>query len=396
MINKRYIIGVMMALVLAIILGFMLGTQYSPKATFNCDTNEVVAQKAVVTSAKEKEDFADHNREAFKSMLSQCSMPEARDNEATAVARISRAIPTADRISAANSADGRDLGLIGPVLFDEEAETQPEAVDEVAIGYVQTRSALYVDISGSLEDRTLVNKVIQEYLEQGYDFIATFDEKVYSNTDEELLYKSSHLDTDLYGVINHANCGDYDKVAVITDGVHTVRSTNLVQGIEGMDLEIRLFATDDFSEDIVRERFLEPVEASMASRCSLTAIWPDGTEEKIREDYVPLSVNMPITKDMLFERFLIWLANLAESIGKYLSDPRNAIVVAALIMVIGLYVIARAVLRYLRERDYANRCYMREHDSYMRKRDESMINYQRTRDTRFILLVRTWINSQKK
>ena len=275
------------------------------------------------------------------------------------------------------------------------AETQPEVVDEVAIGYVQTRSALYVDISGSLEDRTLVNKVIQEYLEQGYDFIAAFDEKVYGNADEELLYKSSHLDTDLYSVINHANCGNYDKVVVITDGIHTVRSADLVQGIEGMDLEIRLFATDDFSESIVRERFLDPVEASMASRCSLTAIWPDGTEEKVREDFVPLSVNVPITKDMLFERFLIWLGNLGENIAEYFSDPSSAIVIAALVLVIGLYVITRTVLRYLRHRDFANRCYMRERDSYVRKHDEDMINYMRTRDTRLILLVRAWINSKK-
>lgn len=153
---------------------------------------------------------------------------------------------------------------------------------------LETRSALLIDQSGSMEEQKAVQALLGQYNFASFDAVVKFDHRL--STDSNFVGGgNSHI----CEVIDQLVDGGFTHITVITDGEQWPSNYSALGVYTDVDLTIQLVEEDEESAE-----FINQLKGRLVNS-NLKVAKPDGSEEVILNDYkAPIySIEVPVFEE---------------------------------------------------------------------------------------------------
>lgn len=168
---------------------------------------------------------------------------------------------------------------------------------------LETRSALLIDKSGSMEKQQVVEAIMSQYDFASYDAVVNFDHRI-STEDNFVGGGNSHI----CEVIDELADAGFTHITVITDGEQWPQDYSALSVYTDLDLTIDLVEEDEESQE-----FIDQLKSRLVNS-NLKVEKPDGSEEIILNDYkVPIySIEVPVVENTEDEGGKTFIQNIKE------------------------------------------------------------------------------------
>lgn len=153
---------------------------------------------------------------------------------------------------------------------------------------VETRSALLIDKSGSMEEQKAVEVVISQCDLSSYDAVVYFDQRL-STKEDFTGGGNSHICEAIDQLVD----GGFAQITVVTDGEQWPSKYSALGVYTDVDLTIKLVEETKQSQEFINQL------KSRLVNSSLKVSKPDGTEDVILDDYKkPIyTIEIPVVED---------------------------------------------------------------------------------------------------
>jgi len=189
------------------------------------------------------------------------------------------------------------LLLVATTITASAATTETKSIK------LETRSALLIDKSGSMEEIAAVESVIGQYDFSSYDAVVNFDHRISTETNF-VGGGNSHI----CEVIDELADAGFTHITVVTDGEQWPANYSSLSVYTDLDLTIHLVEEDEESNEFINQL------KSRLVKSNLKVEKPDGTKEVILNDYhAPIySIEVPVVEDVEDEEDKTLIQNIKE------------------------------------------------------------------------------------